>query len=360
MQAMLSQTYYGNTLAQWAIALGIALGAFVVGKIFYWTTGGVLRRLTRKTATKLDDILIDMIDEPLVLVITALGLRVAVSMLVLPDAVALFLANGLRGLTVVAIAWIFVRLFEASIVHFLQPAIEKSESDLDDQLLPIARKGGKTILWSLGIIMALNNAGYDVAALIAGLGIGGLALAMAAQDTVKNVFGGFTLFTDQPFALNDRVIVGGFEGVVEEIGLRSSRIRTLAGRRVTIPNSTISNSAIENVSSEPSRKVVMTLGLTYDTTPDAMRQAMETLREIEGQHGDDTTGDPVIAFAGFGDFAMNILFIYYISPGADIMGVQSSINLSILDRFNAAGLAFAFPTQTIELAGGAADVAGPS
>jgi MscS family membrane protein len=352
MQEMLVQSYYGNTMMEWGIALGIALGAFIVGKIFYWITSGVLKRLTARTETKVDDVIIDMIDEPLVLVIAAFGLRIAVGTLNLPGGVSQFFGNALQGLTVVAIAWMIVRLFDAAITHLLQPAVASSESDLDDQLLPILRKGGKTILWSLGIIMALNNAGYDVAALIAGLGIGGLALAMAAQDTVKNVFGGFTIFTDRPLALNDRVVVGGFDAVVEEIGLRTTRMRTLAGRVVTMPNSTISNSAVENISSEPSRKVIMTLGLTYDTSPDAMRRALEILREIETAHTEDTDADPVIAFSGFGDFSMNILFIYYIRKGADIMGVQTSINLAILDRFNEAGLSFAFPTQTIELAGG--------
>ena len=356
MQDMMSQAYYGNTLLEWATALGIALGAFVVGKIVYWMSGGILRRLTAKTETKIDDVIIDMLDEPLVLVVTAFGLRLAVSTLVLPGGMTEFLGNALQGLIVVAVAWIIVRLFDAVITHVLQPAVAGSESDLDDQLLPIVRKGGKTILWSLGIIMALNNAGYDVAALIAGLGIGGLALAMAAQDTVKNVFAGFTIFTDRPFVLGDRVVVSGFDGPVEEIGLRTTRIRTLAGRQVTIPNSSISNSAVENITSEPSRKVVMTLGLTYDTSPDGMRRAMEILGEIEAQHGEDTVNDPVIAFSGYGDFAMNVLFIYYIRKGADIMGTQTSVNLAILDRFNAEGLAFAFPTQTIELAGGAPTV----
>ena len=351
MQETLSQTYYGNTLAEWAIALGIALGAFVAAKIFYWIAGGMLRRLTRRTETQIDDVLIDMLDEPLVLVVTAIGLRLALGTLTLPGDLSEFFVNALQGLVVVAIAWMAVRLFDAVVVHVLQPAVEKSESDLDDQLLPIVRKGGKTILWSLGIIMALNNAGYDVGALIAGLGIGGLALAMAAQDTVKNVFAGFTIFTDRPFAVGDRIVVSGFDGTVEEIGVRSIRIRTLAGRQVTVPNSSISNSAVENVSSEPSRKLVMTLGLTYDTTPDAMRRAMEILGEIEAEHGEDTANDPVIAFSGYGDFAMNLQFVYYIRKGADIMGTQTSVNLAILDRFNAEGLSFAFPTQTIELAG---------
>ncbi|NKB88185.1 MAG: mechanosensitive ion channel [Acidobacteria bacterium] len=351
MQDALAQTYYGNTVLEWGLAFGIALGAVLAGKILYWVFGGVLRRAASRTETDLDDIAIELLNEPVVLGVTAVGLQLAFGTLSLPAGADVFFANAFRGLLVVSIAWLVVRIFDSLVVHYLAPFVEESESDLDDQLLPIIRRGGKTALWAIGIIMALNNAGYDVAALIAGLGIGGLALAMAAQDTVKNVFGGFTIFTDQPFKLNDRVQVSGFDGKVEEIGVRSTRLRTLEGRMVTIPNADMANSPIENITSEPYRKVVMTLGLTYDTPPDGMQQAMDILASIEAAQGENTVEEPVIGFAGFGDFSMNLLFIYYIAPEADIVGTQTAVNMAILSQFNEAGLSMAFPTQTIELAG---------
>ena len=128
------------------------------------------------------------------------------------------------------------------------------------------------------VILAIQNAGYDVGALLAGLGIGGLALAMAAKDTVANIFGGFTILTDKPFTINDRIQVSGFDGWIREVGLRSSRLETLAGRIVTIPNSIFSDTPVENISAEPSRKVAVNLGLTYDTTPDQMEEAMNILK----------------------------------------------------------------------------------
>lgn len=228
----------------------------------------------------------------------------------------------------------------------LAPLTAESDTSLDDQLMPILRKGTKFSIWSIGIIVALNNAGYDVGALIAGLGIGGLALAMAARDTVSNVFGGFTIFTDRPFTINDRVRISGFDGVVDEIGVRSTRLRTLSGTMVTIPNSTFSDSAVENVSAEPSRKVSMTLGLTYDMTAEQMEQAMEILRSIAAD-AEGLEEKVLVAFNGFGDFSMNILFIYYITKGADILEVQTEVNLAILRRFGEAGLEMAFPTQTL-------------
>jgi MscS family membrane protein len=198
----------------------------------------------------------------------------------------------------------------------------------------------------MAIIIGLNNAGYDVAALIAGLGIGGLALAMAAKDTVSNVFGGFTIFTDQPFKINDRIKIAGFDGTVVEIGVRSTRLKNLEGRIVTIPNAKFADAPVENVSLEPSRKVKLDLGLTYAMTAEQMQSGMDLLQVINAQN-EHTEENPVISFNGFGDFAMNIMFIYYIKKGEDIAATQSEINMEILKQFNQAGLEFAFPTQTI-------------
>jgi MscS family membrane protein len=355
MQDIFNQTYYGNTIVEWSVALGIAVAAFLVGKAVYWIIGAVVRRVTRDTRTALDDFLVDTVDGPVVIIVTALGLWIAVQTLTLPSGVTAFVWNAVQAALVLAVTWMLSRVWGAVVGALLAPLAAKTESDLDDQLIPIARKGGRTAIWVLGIIVALNNAGYDVAALIAGLGIGGIALAMAAKDTVSNFFGGFTIFTDQPFALGDRIVISGMDGTVSEIGIRSTRLRKLDGREVTIPNSRFADSPVENITREPSRKVVLDLGLTYDTTPEGMRRALEVLREIAEAQGENVVQDKtLVGFNGFGDFAMNVVFLYYITPGADILGVQTAVNLAILDRFNAEGLEFAFPTQTIyTLSGGA-------
>ncbi len=346
MPEFFNTTFYGNTVGAWATALMVIVGALVVGKILYWVCGGILRKATSKSETKLDDIILDMIEEPIVFALTVAGIWYGLSLLILPERVETWIANSLQFLIVLSITWLFARLFESLFTHYLAPLAEKSENDLDDQLLPIVRKGVKSAVWALGVIVALNNAGYEVGAVIAGLGIGGLALAMAAKDTVSNIFGGFTIFTDRPFSLKDRVKVDGFDGTVEEIGIRSTRLRTLAGTLVTIPNATFSDNSVENVSVEPSRKVVLNLGLTYDTTPEGMEQAMVILKEITAA-AEGLEEKVIIGFNAFGDFAMNILLIYYITKGADIVATQTTINLEILKRFNEAGLEFAFPTQTL-------------
>jgi MscS family membrane protein len=346
MQALLARTYYGNTVLQWLTALGIVVAALIVGRALYWITGNVVKRLTAKTENRLDDLIVDMVEEPAVFVVTLAGVWLGLARLTLAPAVRTWLGNGLRFILILTAAWMVTRLLDALYRQYLVPLAEKSETDLDDQLLPIARKGTNIAIWTVGVVVALNNAGYDVGALIAGLGIGGLALAMAAQNTISNVFGGFTIFTDRPFKLNDRVRVAGFDGFIRDIGVRSTRLQTLDGTIVTIPNSTFSGSAVENVTLEPSRKVVANLGLTYDTPPAKMQEAQDILRDIVAKH-EGLTEDCYIAFNAFGDFALNILFIYFIKKEADILGAMSSVNMEVLTRFTAAGLDFAFPTQTI-------------
>lgn len=346
MEDFLSRAFYGNTVVQWATAFGIIIAAFVAGKGLYWFSGTVIRSLTRKTKTKLDDILIDMVEEPVVFALTIAGVWYGLRTLALPDLARSWIGNAVQFLVVLAVAWMVTRVLDAIYREYLVPLADKTENDLDDQLLPILQKGTKLAVWSIGLIVALNNAGYNVGALIAGLGIGGLALAMAAKDTVSNIFGGFTIFSDRPFKLNDRIKVAGHDGTVTDIGVRSTRLKTLEGRVVTIPNSTFSDSAVENVSLEPSRKVVSNLGLTYDTTPEQMKQGMSLLKDIAAR-SDGIEDNVLVGFNAFGDSAMNIIFIYYIKKEGDILGTQTEMNMKILEEFTKAGLDFAFPTQTL-------------
>lgn len=345
---ILNQTYYGNTVLQWLTAMGIVFGGVILSKIAYFIFQGVGRKLTAKTETRLDDIVLDLAEEPFVFGIALASVWFAFKSLTLPDTMMAYSGKGLHLIAACLVAWLLSRLFDSFYKEVLVPMADKSETDLDDQLLPIVRRGVRTIIWGLAIIIGLNNAGYDVGAMLAGLGIGGLALAMAAKDTVSNMFGGFTIFTDQPFKIKDRVVVSGYDGIVEEIGLRSTRIRTLDGRLVTVPNSTFAENPVQNVSAEPNRKVAMTLGLTYDMKTKDIDAAIETLNAVV-KSTEGTEENVITGFTGFGDFALEVLFIYYITKGADIVGVQTEINMKILKQFEEKGLDMAFPTQTLHV-----------
>ncbi len=346
MNDFLQYKFLNNSIEQWLISVAILVGTIIVVRIVLWIFKTVLKPATSKTDTRLDDVLIDELRDPVVFITALISGWYGLMRLHFTDEVDSYIGNAFSLVITLGVSWLLVRFVNALIEEFVKPKVEKSESDFDDQLLPIIQKLLIVVIWSLGILMALSNAGYNISTLIAGLGIGGLAFAMAAKDTVSNFFGGIMIFSDKPFKIYDRIKIGGFDGTVMEIGLRSTRLRTLEGRVVTIPNAKFIDQMVENVSLEPSRKVVMQLGLIYDTTPEQMQQAMDILADI---HKSETRLDETvhIAFTSFGDFSLGITFIYYISKGENIFGVQSDINLEILKRFNEAGLEMAFPTQTV-------------
>lgn len=346
MKEFLSQDFYGNKIENWLISFGILIGGIIVAKICYWIIGKYVKKLTEKTKSKLDDLLIDKLEEPVVYGIGILGFFWGFQRLHFGQGVDNFFEHVFTIVFTLNITWLIVRTVDAIVEEYIMPFVERSDSDLDDQLMPLIRKVFKLILWCLGIIIGLNNAGFDVAALIAGLGIGGLALALAAQDTVKNIFGGIMVYLDKPFRIGDRIVISGFDGIVEEIGIRSTRIRTLEGRLITIPNGQFSESPIENISREPARKIVLNLGLVYETSPEQMQQALDILKQI-ALDNQSVTNEPLVSFNNWGASSIGVMLVYFIEPGQDILQTQTNINLEILKQFNAAGLVFAYPTQTI-------------
>ena len=343
---IIHQEFYGNSILNWGIAVGILILSFVVVKMLYWIFSNVIRRLTSKTKTNLDDVLIDKLEKPLTYLVLILGYWISIHYLFFKEEVEIVLENAAYFLLVIDFTAILSRIVDSLISEVIMPITEKSDSSFDNQLIPVIQKGVRSIIWILGIIIGLDNIGFDITAMIAGLGIGGLALALAAQDSVKNIFAGIMIFLDKPFRIKDRIQVDGFDGIVEEVGLRSTRLRTLEGRIVTIPNSRFTDNSVTNVTSQPTLKVKLNLGLTYDTDENQMQKAIDILEDIVKDQ-EAITNDYAAGFNGFGDFSLNILFIYYVKPDSHWLDTQTLVNKEILRRFNKEGLEFAFPTQTI-------------
>jgi MscS family membrane protein len=347
MSDFFSQTFYGNTIENWVYSLLFMLGGVLFAKIIYWFFKNIVKVITSKTKTRLDDVLLEVIEKPAVLGIITGGIWYGMMRLTFAPGTDKFLNHAFTFIALITLTWLIVRAVDAVFSEIIVPLTEKTENTFDDQIVPVLRKGVKGIIWIIGFIVGLDNAGFDIMALIAGLGIGGLALALAAQDTVKNVFGGVMIFIDKPFQIGERVIIDGNDGFVTEVGIRSTRIKTLMNRIITIPNSKFAESSIENISAEPTRKVVVNLGLTYETTPEKMDLAMKILGEIVDSNQDILSQERIISFTTWGDFSLGILFIFYIKKEADILASQSKVNLEILRKFNENGLSFAYPTQTI-------------
>lgn len=347
----MNQVFYNNTLHEWLISLAIILGAMVLNKGIVLLNKHVIQKLTTKTNNRLDDILFKMLEAPVLLGITLFAIWIAARRLELGTHAEEMIAKSFKVLTIVNITWFVARLVNALIEEYLVPKVEQNETKhIDNHLMSIIRRTILVVIWALGIVTALGNAGYDVATLIGGLGLGGLAFALAAQDTIKNIFGGFTIFSDRPFRIGDRIRVDGFDGMVEEIGIRSTRIRTLERRLVTIPNYKIVEASVENISNEPMRRVVAKLSLTYQTSPEKMNEALLILKDMPKRVKTVDSKEVVAAFTDFTDFALVITYIYFIKKNADVMETPSLVNTEILISFNKAGIQFAFPTQTIYIA----------
>lgn len=309
----------------------------------------------RATAFSYDEILLTALRRPLEWAAVLAGIWGAAAILPLPGEmdvinVERFVHAALRSTSIALMIWFGTRLAEGLFVHW-EALAEKTESRLDDQIVPIIRSSTKVFLILIGVILVLQNLGYSVTSLIAGLGIGGAALAFASKDTLSNLFGSIVIFLDRPFQIGDWIEMATAEGVVEEVGLRTTRIRTFANSQITLPNALFTTTAINNWSRMAKRRIKMNVGLTYDSTPEQMRQAVTAIEDIikadERFHHDFY----LVRFDNFGPSSLDI-FIYCFTrtvSWAEFLTVKQDFLLSIMDAMAQIGVTFAFPTQSLHI-----------
>jgi MscS family membrane protein len=245
-----------------------------------------------------------------------------------------------------SITWFFIRLLDMLIRIYLEPMIEKSESKLDDQILPIVRKSLRAVIFILAFIIVLSNLGYDVLSVLAGLGIGGLAFALAAQDSVKNILGGVTIFWDKPFQIGEFVEIKGKLGTVSEVGLRTTRVKSVGGTTIVIPNAHVADALIENFSTRTKRRITMTLGLTYESTADQMEQALVTIRETIAAVKGTEQETIETRFVNFGAFSLDLDVVYWITDMQNWKMIIHNVNMGLKRNLDRDGIDMAFPTET--------------
>lgn len=346
---MLQTEFLGNTVQTWLISILFIVGAIIIVKLISFFSKRFLKPLVDRTDNHLDDIIYYSLEAPVKFAIILLGLWIAIHRLVYPDSFVKNIDNAFSILIVLDITWFFGRIFSG----LLQAYLGKHTNGHANNMMPIIKRTILVIVWIIGIITALSNVGVNISALLGTLGIGGIAFALAAQDTVKNIFGAFTILTDKPFSIGDTIRFDSYEGTVVDVGVRSTKIMNYDKRIITFPNYKITDAAIINISSEPMRRVVLNLGLTYDTPPEKMKEALEILRAIPQrvENVSPQPSDVTAIFSEYADSALVIMYIYFIKKQGDILGVTSNMNMEILASFNKAGLNFAFPTQTIYIEG---------
>ena len=268
----------------------------------------------------------------------------------LPNKTDKYLYLGIQVFQTYLIIRIAYKLADA-VGAYLQIAADKTETSLDNQLVPLARKSLKILVILLGGLIALQSFGFNVVSLLAGLGLGGLALALAAQDTAANVFGSITIFLDKPFQVGDLIKVTDTEGIVEDIGFRSTRIRTAYNSLITIPNSIMAKEKIDNLGVRPSRRIRHIIGITYDTPQDRLSDFIDTIRYALHQHNYILKEDIRVYFNNMGDFNLQILVQFFIPPGTpqEELQVQQEVLVEIMKIAEKLDISFAFPTQTIHV-----------
>lgn len=348
----LLQTELGPwTTGQVGAAFVILIAAFAARAVAVRLVGRRLGELAARTETEADDVALRAVLGPIGSLILIAGVYVAFRILAAGLADALLWSDKIFKLaTTLLVAWALFRLTDAAAIAAMEVA-RRTDSDFDDSLVPLLRKSAKVLIALLAFVLGAQNLGYSVSGLLAGLGLGGLAFALAAKDTIANLFGGVTILLDRPFKVGDWITFDGTDGVVEEIGLRSTRIRTFAKTLTTVPNQTLSNAVAENHSLMPKRRIKMTVGVTYDATPDQMRRLVAEVEDMLKTHPGIDQDFMLVKFTEFGASSLD-LFVYCFTvttDWAEHLQMRQEVNLGIMDIVAGLGLGIAFPTRTVHL-----------
>ncbi|MEM7154957.1 MAG: mechanosensitive ion channel family protein [Myxococcota bacterium] len=336
--------------------IGLALLAVTVGMIAGRVANALLKRtLAGLTDSNLRRAAVEAASDPIVWALRLGGVWIGLSVLPLRDIEVFDLtqlfADLYQAATIGLATWLGVRVIGEATALWAKRA-SGTEDTFDDQLVPIVRKTAKASLVIIGTVMVLQNMGYPVGSLLAGLGIGGAALAFASKDTVANFFGSLVIFVDRPFQIGDWVEIGDVEGTVEEVDIRTTRIRTFANSLITVPNSQMTVTAIQNWSRMQKRRIKLEVGLSYDTTSDQMRAAVQAIRDII--EGDDRFHHDfyLVNFHEMAESSLNV-FCYFFTKTtnwAEYMQIRQEFLLAVMDATQKLGLEIAFPTRTLHFA----------
>lgn len=346
-----SNTIFGIEIWKYLAVVLILLISYIFYKIFTKVFCFFLIRVFAKMKRKeLALNYIKPLAKPLSLLLTVLLIHYLHPLLFLPETVTVIVDNAFLIVIPLIIIVISYRLTDL-LGEILLKIAGKTKTTVDDNLIPFIRKGLKVIVVVFGIIYILQNFNINITPLLAGASIGGLAIALAAQETIKNLFGSFTIFSDQPFEVGDWIIFDGKEGTVEEIGVRSTRIRSFNSSLISIPNGKLADMTIDNMGKRIYRRYLTKIGITYGTPVVKIEAFVNELNRLVAEHPKTRKDFYQISFTEFADSSLNILFnIYFDVPDwNEELIAKNHINLEIIRTAERLGIEFAFPTRTIHI-----------
>lgn len=339
----------GNTVTHYIIAALFLVGALLLRRVLTGVVFKVLRRLAAKTETTLDDKLFPALEDPAATLVMVTGIFSALKVLKLSAATDQAIGYGSTVAFSLVFFWMMLRAFNAVLDHAHEVAAEKQMGVA--AFMPWIKKALIAVFVVFGVLLTVQSLGYNVSAIMQGLGIGGLAFALAAQDTIANLFGSIVVAIDQPFKVGETVKIGVSTGIVEDIGLRSTKIRLVDKSLVVIPNKLVSSEAIVNLSRFTARRVEQVLGLTYGATAAQLEGVVDDIRKLINADPEVDAAATHVYFRDFNASSMDLWLVYVVkNPDfAKHMAVRQRINFAIMRAVAARGLTFAFPTQTMHL-----------
>lgn len=342
---ILDQVYFHNPVKHWLYAIGILIVSYLILKVLFKIIASRLKILSQKTKTDIDDLIVHLLEKVKFFFLFFISVYIASFFLSLSSEVSSILSK------IVIIAILFqAALWGSSIIRFWVERYKKRKMDKDAASVTTFTALGfvlQLILWSLILLLVLENLGVDITALVAGLGVGGIAIALAVQSILGDLFASLSIVLDKPFVIGDFIIVDNFPGSVEHIGLKTTRLRSLSGEQLVFSNTDLLKSRIRNFKRMYERRVLFAIGVIYQTSLEALQAIPNYIRTIIEK--EEQVRFERSHFKEFGDFSLNFETVYWVkSPDYNVyMDIQQRINLEIFKKFAEEGIEFAYPSQTL-------------
>ena len=345
---ILSQTWFGNPLGTWILALALTVATLILLRGLRNLIVRRVQHVAHGTATQLDDLAISLLRSSRSWFFLTMALYIGALSLALPTALQNFIRLAAVFILLLQAALWANQLIEYGLQHYARHTVQ-AESDRQNTVA-ILGLASRIVLWSIILLLALDNLGVEISGLLTGLGIGGIAVALAVQNILSDLLAYVSIMLDRPFTMGDFIVVDDRMGTVERIGLKTTRVRSLSGELLIFANHDLLGSRLSNFQDREERRVVFTIGVTYDTPAAKLASIPEMVCEVisaQQQVRFDRSH-----FRAFGDFSLDFETVYYVTSAdyGEYMDVQQNVNLELVRRFERAGIEFAFPTQTVHVA----------
>ena len=344
---LMNQTFLDNNLSSWMLGIAIVFVVIFFLRLLASTVIRRLEHLTKRTRTELDDLVIELLRKTKGLFIILFAIWLGSLSLTLAPSADIWLRRVLGvGLLVQGALW------ATGVVNYLLGRQRRRQKEEDPGMATALGAIGfvaKAGVWAIFLLLILQNLGLEITVLLAGVSVGGIAVALAVQNVLGDLFSSLSIILDKPFVIGDYIVVGEFSGTVEHVGMKSTHIRSVSGEQLVFSNSDLLSSRIRNYKRMQERRAVFTLGVTYDTPPEKLEVIPEMVEKVVAAQ--NQTRFDRCHFKSFGDYSLNIETVFYMTvPDYDLyMDVQQAINLELFRLFAKEGIGFAFPTQTLHV-----------